>query len=106
MSGPGSQSSVGTPKRQRHISDTSDDDDEDGADERARSTTPTPYIPQSNTPSHHSLGTEEDHGEGQGPLSPNPWSSSFRYDPDRPDRNEVIAVVDGHFPVGRQPVAE
>lgn len=104
----GSQSSIGTSKRKRRASDTSNDE-EDGFDERGRSITPTPYHfhPQSHTPSHHSQETEEEHGEGQGPLSPNPWSSSFPYNAEQRQRTEAIAGVEQHFPVRQQqPVAE
>ncbi|KAL5451099.1 hypothetical protein PMIN07_002632 [Paraphaeosphaeria minitans] len=109
-SGPGSHSSTGTVERDRRASDTSNDDGgQDVAkapDERGRSTTPTPYSPQSYTPSHHSQQTEEEHGEGRGPLSSNPWSANFPYNAQQRERTEAIDDVDIHFPVDQQPRAE
>ncbi|KAL5395479.1 hypothetical protein PMIN06_004200 [Paraphaeosphaeria minitans] len=108
--GPGSHSSTGTVERDRRASDTSNDDGgQDVAkapDERGRSTTPTPYSPQSYTPSHHSQQTEEEHGEGRGPLSSNPWSANFPYNAQQRERTEAIDDVDIHFPVDQQPRAE
>ncbi|KAL5379052.1 hypothetical protein DPSP01_008687 [Paraphaeosphaeria sporulosa] len=107
---PGSRSSAGTVERDRRTSDTSNDDGgqdvADDADQRGRSATPTPYFPQSYTPSHHSQQTEEEHGEGRGPLSPNPWSSNFLYNAQQRERTEAIEDVDVHFPADQQPRAE
>lgn len=107
--GSATHSSTSTVERDRPASDTSNDDgDENGfddSDERGRSTTPTPYIPQSYTPSHHSQQTEEEHGEGQGPLSPNPWSTNFPYDAQHRERTKAIEVADEHFLADQQPRA-
>ncbi|KAF2441267.1 hypothetical protein P171DRAFT_434943 [Karstenula rhodostoma CBS 690.94] len=107
--GPGSHSSTGMAERDRRASDTSDDDGEDETDDlddRGRSTTPTPYFSQSHTPSHHSQQTEEEHGEGRVPLSPDPWSSNFPYNAQQRERAEAIEGADTHFPAGQQPRAE
>ncbi|KAJ4344498.1 uncharacterized protein N0V89_012241 [Didymosphaeria variabile] len=111
--GPGSQSSIGTPDRRRRTSDTSNDDGagdeahgDDELDGRGRSATPMPYFPQSYTPSHHSQQTQEEHREGQGPLSPNPWSSNFLYNLDQQERTKALEGADAHFPVNKQPRAE
>ncbi|KAF1971416.1 hypothetical protein BU23DRAFT_569917 [Bimuria novae-zelandiae CBS 107.79] len=113
--GPGSHSSTSTSERRRRDSETLNDDDgfddeDDDLGERGRSRTPTqhhtPYIPQSYTPSHHSLGTEEDHGEGQAPMSPNPWSPDQPYNADQRHRTEALANIDEHFPADQQSWAE
>lgn len=69
---------------------------------RDRSTTPTPLLLRSTTPSHDSQQTEDEHGEGQGPLSPSPWSPDFPYDAERRERTDALERVEEHFPADQQ----
>lgn len=62
------------------------EDNEDGT--RGRSTTPRGYFSPSHTPSQGTAETEEEHGEGREPLSPNPYSSYYTYNPS-PSREAI-----------------